>query len=134
MNIFKRRLVVSTMLAAFWCTSMTLLPNRTFADTVLGDQYASSGKPSAIEVLADGLVVRPFTLAVASIGSSIFLLTAPFTLMSGNADLAAETLIDEPVNDLLYRCLGCLTEGRTWNKHPRSAAVAPPPSDKYALE
>jgi len=60
----------------------------------------------------DGLIVRPITLVATVIGTVIWTVTLPFSLLGGNAGDAAESLIMTPARATFIRCLGCTSSGR----------------------
>src|SRR5690554_771017 len=64
-------------------------------------------KPTAEQMIVDGLVYRPLSLAGTLIGTGLFIVTLPFSLMGDNADVAAERLVKDPANATFDRCLGC---------------------------
>lgn len=63
--------------------------------------------PSAGAMVADAIVARPLYFALSQIGAAVYAVTLPFTLMGGNADQAAETLVVTPLQGAFVRCLGC---------------------------
>jgi hypothetical protein len=67
------------------------------------DQY----KPSAEQMIVDGLIYRPLSLAGTIIGTGLFIVTLPFSLMGDNVDVAAERLVKDPASATFDRCLGC---------------------------
>ncbi len=68
--------------------------------------------PSAIEMMLDGLVVRPITLVATVLGTALWVVTLPFSLLGGNAGDAAENFILVPARATFIRCLGCSQSGR----------------------
>ncbi len=68
--------------------------------------------PSAVAMALDGLIVRPITLVATVIGSAIWIVTLPFSLLGGNAMDAADSLIMTPARATFIRCLGCTNSGR----------------------
>ncbi len=68
--------------------------------------------PSAIAMALDGLIVRPITLVATVLGTGIWVLTLPFSLLGGNAMDAADSLIMTPARATFIRCLGCTSSGR----------------------
>jgi len=68
--------------------------------------------PSAVAMALDGLIVRPITLVATVIGTVIWTVTLPFSLLGGNAGDAAESLIMTPARATFIRCLGCTSSGR----------------------
>jgi len=68
--------------------------------------------PSAAAMVFDGLIVRPITLVATVIGTAVWIVTLPFSLLGGNAGEAAEVLVLEPAAATFVRCLGCNSSGR----------------------
>ncbi len=68
-----------------------------------GLQYDSGAGGMAF----DGLFVRPISLLGTVLGSVLFVVTLPFSAISGNVDEAADTLVMEPARFTFTRCLGC---------------------------
>ena len=64
-------------------------------------------KPSAGAMVVDAVVVRPLYFALSQVGALVYGATLPFTLVGGNADQAAETLVVTPLQGAFIRCLGC---------------------------
>ena len=69
---------------------------------------ANAHSPTAVEMFADAAIVRPLMLGATALGTGIFLVTLPLSLIGGNTDQAAQRLVVEPGNHLLEPCLGCL--------------------------
>lgn len=63
--------------------------------------------PSAGAMIADAVVARPLYFALSQAGAAVYTVTLPFTLLGGNADQAAETLVVTPLQGAFVRCLGC---------------------------
>jgi hypothetical protein len=55
---------------------------------------------------ADLLLSRPGGLVATGVGAAVFIVTLPFSMLSGNADEAAEKLIGEPADYTFRRPLG----------------------------
>lgn len=66
--------------------------------------------PSAEAMIVDGLLYRPLSLAGTLVGTGLFIVTLPFSLIGGNADEAGQRLVVEPANSTFDRCLGCLPD------------------------
>lgn len=64
-------------------------------------------QPSAAAMVADAVVARPAYFALSQVGALVYAATLPFTLLGGNADQAAETLVITPLQGAFVRCLGC---------------------------
>lgn len=63
--------------------------------------------PSSMEMLGDLIIARPLLLAATALGTAAFIITLPFSAMGGNTKESAQTLIADPGDSLLFRCLGC---------------------------
>ncbi|MGH8580278.1 MAG: hypothetical protein ACREVK_09250 [Gammaproteobacteria bacterium] len=71
--------------------------------------YADGGayiRPTAEEMLFDGLIVRPVSLAGTLAGTVVYIATLPFSALSGNSQDAAERLIVEPAQYTFTRPFG----------------------------
>ena len=66
------------------------------------------GVPSAEAMLIDGLIVRPASLVGTVVGTGVFLITLPFSALSGNVSEAGSRLIAEPAAYTFTRCFGCI--------------------------
>ena len=91
-------------------TALILFLGQVHADTAVEpSEPAQQGpRPSAEAMVVDGLLLRPLLLASTAIGTGIFIVTLPFSLLGGNADGAAQTLVLDPAQETFTRCLGCL--------------------------
>ena len=69
---------------------------------------ANAHAPTAVEMFADAAIVRPLMLGATALGTGIFLVTLPLSIIGGNTDQAAQRLVVEPSNHLLKPCFGCL--------------------------
>jgi len=74
---------------------------------------ATQYKPTAEQMIIDGLIYRPLSLAGTLLGTGLFIVTLPFSLIGGNADVAGERLVLEPASSTFDRCLGCLPDNTT---------------------
>jgi len=84
--------------AAVFCLLVVLvLPGTAFAD---------DEEPTAGEMLADAVIVRPAMLVVTTVTAATFVVTLPFSLLGGNVDEAAEKLLAEPAKYTFIRPLG----------------------------
>lgn len=82
------------------------------------DRERAEPRPNASEMIVDGLIVRPLSLAGTIVGSGIFLVTLPISALGGNVDEAGETLVKQPARATFQNCLGCLP-GVYQRDHPR---------------
>ena len=67
-------------------------------------------EPEAVGMIIDGLVVRPVSLVATLVGGVIYVVTLPFSALSGNLDEAGEKLVVGPAEYTFTRCLGCFHE------------------------
>ena len=63
-------------------------------------------EPSPDEVAADLLFVRPVALCSIIVGSAIYVVSLPFTIPTGNLNLAGRKLVVEPVKFTFSKPLG----------------------------
>lgn len=80
---------------------------------MLWAQDAVDESPSEWAMVGDLLVARPIGVVLTVGGAAVWLVSLPFTLLSGNASEAAGTLIGGPVETTFMRCLGCRKPGYT---------------------
>jgi opacity protein-like surface antigen len=64
-------------------------------------------KPSAGAVIGDLLFARPILFATTQVGSLLYTLSLPLTLLNGDSEDVAETLVVGPAQATYTRCLGC---------------------------
>ncbi len=71
--------------------------------------HSTYAKPAhdADYMVADGLIARPLGIASTIIGTGLFIVTLPFSLIGGNVDEAGQVLVQEPASYTFGRCLGC---------------------------
>lgn len=86
----------------------TMLPQ-----TLLAQNGAVEESPNEFAMVGDLLVARPIGAAMVVGGTAVWLVSLPFTLLSGHASEAAGTLIGGPVETTFMRCLGCTNTGYT---------------------
>ncbi len=68
--------------------------------------------PSALAMTGDALLIRPALLATTVVGTAVYIVSLPFSLLGGNAAEAGETLVVGPAKATFVRCLGCTKSGR----------------------
>lgn len=78
----------------------------------MGHARAVDETPSALAMTGDALLARPALLATTIVGSAVYLVSLPFSLLGGNAEEAGETLVIGPAKATFVRCLGCTMTGR----------------------
>ena len=84
--------------------------------------------PSAGAMMADLLIARPLLLTGTVLGTAVYVVSLPFTLLGGNASEAGEALVLEPMEATFARCLGCTGSDHN-NESIKTTTVAGPPSD-----
>lgn len=87
--------------------SCMLLPQMVLA------QDAIDESPDPFAMVGDLVVARPVGVVLTVAGTAAWLVSLPFTLLSGHASEAAGTLIGGPVETTFMRCLGCRNPGYT---------------------
>ncbi len=80
---------------------------------MLWAQDAVDESPNEFAMVGDLLVARPIGAVMTVAGTAVWLVSLPFTLLSGHASEAAGTLIGGPVETTFMRCLGCRNTGYT---------------------
>ena len=68
--------------------------------------------PNDFAMAGDLLIARPFGVVWTVAGSALFVVSLPFTAVSGNIKPAAHTLVVGPFRETFIRCLGCVNTGR----------------------
>ena len=84
------------------------LPN----DTVTAAEYSSltvskAHPPGAIAMGADILIARPLLLAATVIGTGLFIVSLPLSMLGNNVGDANQKLVIAPAKATFLRCLGC---------------------------
>lgn len=100
-NIQVRRPVVAFLVG------LLMLPQMLWA------QEAVDESPNEFAMVGDLLVARPIGAAMTVAGTAVWVVSLPFTLLSGHASEAAGTLIGGPFETTFMRCLGCRNTGYT---------------------
>lgn len=104
-------------LTAALLISCLILPQSLWAQdaTMMGREGAVDENPNGFAMLGDFLVARPIGLVLTAGGAALWLVSLPFTLLAGNANEAADTLILGPGEQTFMRCLGCRQSGYTYS-------------------
>lgn len=95
-----RSRVVRALVTVMTCLTLSV-PAVSFADEV-------DESPSALRMTGDALVGRPGLFVITALGAATFLVSLPFSLLGGNVEKSANTLVMEPAKQTFARCLGCL--------------------------
>lgn len=107
MELIKRRLMayVVTLMLGF-------APVAASASEVFDDQVTN--RPTAMAMTADAIFARPALLAGTIVGTAVFIVSLPFSLIGGNVGEAAKTLVVGPAKSTFTRCLGCTETQNKW--------------------
>lgn len=62
--------------------------------------------PTPMAMVGD-LMVRPIMAGATLLGTGLFLVTLPFSLLGGNAGQVGDVLVVKPFKATFLRCLGC---------------------------
>lgn len=76
-----------------------------------------SYSPTATDMIVDGLVIRPLSLAATIVGSGLFVVTLPFSAIGGNVDEAGQALVADPAHATFGNCLGCIAGHQERRQH-----------------
>lgn len=101
-----------------WVKSTVLVLALVSATTgvVIAEEYKDEIRPGYARVMADAVLVRPFTFIGMILGSVVWLITTPITAATGTIGEAGQTLVVDPAMTTFVRCLGCTDTG--WRNFP----------------
>jgi hypothetical protein len=97
--------ILTTVLKAVMVASL-------FSFSVVSHANTLEESPSALAMATDALIVRPVLLVTTIVGSAVYLVSLPFSLLGGNSAEAGEVLVAGPAKATFTRCLGCTRIGR----------------------
>lgn len=106
MSLFPRRALAT---CALLVASVTATPS--FAEE-MDDQI--NQRPSAMAMFGDAILARPLLFAITLGGTATFVASLPFTVMGGNVEEAAKTLVVGPAKSTFTRCMGCTATQDAW--------------------
>ncbi len=111
---------------AAFLTCCLMLPQWLWAadPALMAHEGAVDENPNAFAMVGDFFVARPIGLVLTAGGAALWLVSLPFTLMAGNANEAADTLILGPGEQTFVRCLGCRQSGYTYKDIERHQKTA----------
>ncbi|NND69072.1 MAG: hypothetical protein HKN19_15890 [Halioglobus sp.] len=92
-------------------------------------QEAVDESPNEFAMVGDLLVARPLGAVITVAGTAVWLVSLPFTLLSGHAGEAAGTLILGPAEATFMRCLGCRNTGYTGKDIKRNKELKAEPTE-----
>lgn len=94
---------------AAWTTAIALVLGAALPSTAVAD-YAGA-PPSAAAMGVDVLLIRPVSLVATVLGTGLFVVSLPFSLLGGNVDAAASQLVAAPASYTFLRPLGDFEDG-----------------------
>jgi hypothetical protein len=114
MNLFR-----TTAVALALTTGLLALPVQAEAvPQPSDDPYNNSGAPlyradapKGFAMVGDLVIARPLLIGATAIGVVAFVVSLPFTLLSGGVKEAGTALVIEPGREAFVRCLGCESSG-----------------------
>jgi hypothetical protein len=80
-----------------------------------GDPLYEVSAPKGYSMLGDLLIARPLLTIATAVGVAAFVVSLPFTALSGEVGDSAQALIVDPGREAFVRCLGCVTSGYKQN-------------------
>lgn len=98
MQIFRKQFIA--IISAGLMLFASLMPVSSFAADI-------EETPSAGAMAGDLLIARPLLLVTTVLGTALYVVSLPFTLLGGNSGEAAEVLVLDPAAATFLRCLGC---------------------------
>ena len=98
MQIFRKQFIA--IISAGLVLFASLMPVSSFAADI-------EETPSAGAMAGDLLIARPLLLVTTVLGTALYVVSLPFTLLGGNSGEAAEVLVLDPAAATFLRCLGC---------------------------
>lgn len=101
MKMLTRNFFNAMLILVLAIGNVVLVPTAA-AERVYGDRHEASGGT----MLLDTAIVRPVMLVTTAVGIVAFVVSSPFSVLGGNVEQAAETLVKEPAEHLLFRPLG----------------------------
>ncbi|KAA1172727.1 hypothetical protein FWJ25_12990 [Marinobacter salinexigens] len=93
-------------------TLMATLTACLLAFSSIGYANTIEEEPTALAMTGDALFARPVLLATTIVGTAVYIVSLPFSLLGGNAAEAGKTLVVGPAEATFVRCLGCTRSGR----------------------
>jgi hypothetical protein len=88
------------------CLMLVSVAVSTLTSTLVQAEVISE-RPSPPVMVADAVLMRPVMLGATLVGSAIYVLSLPFSLMGGNAEEVGQSLVVKPFKATFIRCLGC---------------------------
>ena len=77
-----------------------------FGSSVLAQDYFEAKEPSGGEMIYDAVIIRPLGLVATVVGMAFFVVSLPFSALTGSVDAAGEKLVSDPGKYTFKRPLG----------------------------
>lgn len=106
-----------------------LLPATSYAE----DLEQVDERPTAMAMMGDAFIARPFLLAGTVIGATVFTVALPFSAMGGKLEESWNTLVVGIAKPTFQRCLGCTDVQDRW-KHAKEEQEAREAAEKAAAK
>jgi len=74
------------------------------------DEIQRKTDPTGAAMVVDAVFARPMSAVGFVVGTGVFLVMLPFSLLGGNVVGSAEKLVGHPFQSTFMRCLGCEVE------------------------
>jgi hypothetical protein len=99
------RKFITYMVVIMISLTLSLAPVAAMATEDAG-VFVFKSEPSGEAMIGDALIVRPVSLVCLGVSSLVFLVGWPFAAAGGNADVAKQKLLKDPVHYTFKRPLG----------------------------
>lgn len=110
MNTLRQIVTVFALALTMMTSSIAIASQYTNQDDY-DDPRFDVNAPPAYAMVGDLVFARPLGLVLTAIGTTVFVVTLPFSAAGGNVGDAANALVVTPAKTTFVRCIGC-TEGR----------------------
>lgn len=103
MDVYAMRKLKNRLLSGMLAVSLVFAAS---ASAMAGDTHNGGPAPSAEAMAADVVLVRPLTLVATVLGTGLFIVSLPFSILGGNVDDAGRNLVLKPAKSTFIRPLG----------------------------
>ena len=100
-----RTMKITALIVVMVC-SLGFAVTPVLAGEAPGPAPSSDQDYSSDDKVFDALLLRPMGLVATAFGTGVFIVSLPFTLISGDADKAGEKLVSDPLTYTFKRPLG----------------------------
>ena len=104
--------MAKTRKAAAYALAITLGLGLLSSASVVSADVRNQEEPTAGEMFADAVLVRPMTAAVSVVGAIAWVVTLPFTLPSESMEESARSWVADPLEYTFMRPLGDMEDNR----------------------